>query len=198
MNKKLLMLFLGVMLFCNQVVAQQITVTGKVTAADDGQPIPGVSVKVKGGTTVVQTNPNGVYSIQARTSDILVFSYIGMLNQEKTVGSAAIIDVVLAADSKNLEEVVVTALGIRQQKRSLGYATQEIKASDISNTNQSNMLNALKGKASGVQITSAGGGAGAGSRIQIRGINSLNPSANNQPLFVVDGIPISNNTDQWR
>jgi TonB-linked SusC/RagA family outer membrane protein len=195
MKKRLLMLFLGITLLTMQGIAQQVTVTGKVTAADDGLPIPGVSVKIKGGTTVVQTNPSGVFSIQASSTDILVFTYIGMAMQEKAVGANTSINVVLVSDSKNLQEVVVTALGIRQQKRSLGYATQEIKAADIANTNQSNMLNALKGKASGVQITSTGGGAGSGSRIQIRGVNSLNPSANNQPLFVVDGIPISNNTD---
>lgn len=190
------MLFLGLTLLTMQVIAQQITVTGKVTAADDGLPMPGVSVRIKGGTTVVQTSPAGTYSIQATTSSMLVFSYIGMVTQEKPVGSNTTINVVLTADAENLQEVVVTALGIRQQRRSLGYATQEIKAADISNTNQSNLLNALKGKASGVQITSTGGAAGAGSRIQIRGVNSLNPTANNQPLFVVDGIPISNNTDQ--
>jgi len=190
------MLFLGLVLLTTQVIAQQITVTGKVTSADDGLPIPGVSVKIKGGTTVVQTNTNGTYSIQASAASVLVFSYIGMASQEKTVGSNTSINVVLTSDAKNLQEIVVTALGIKQQKRSLGYATQEISAADITNTNQSNVLNALKGKASGVQITSVGGAAGAGSRIQIRGINSLSPTADNQPLFVIDGIPISNSTDQ--
>lgn len=196
MKQKLLTLFLGIMLFTTQVIAQRITVTGKVTSADDGLPIPGVSVKVKSGTTVVQTNPNGIYTIQAASTDVLEFSYIGMLSQDKPVGNNTTINVILAADTKNLQEVVVTALGIRQQKRSLGYATQEISASDITNTNQSNVLNALKGKASSVQVTSVGGAAGAGTRIQIRGINSLSPGADNQPLFVVDGIPISNSTDQ--
>lgn len=196
MKRKLLLLFMGVFMLASQAIAQQITVTGKVTSSDDGLPIPGVSVKIKTATTVVQTNPDGVYSIQAAPTDVLVFTYIGMAAQEKTVGSNTSINVVLASDSKNLQEVVVTALGIRQQRRSLGYATQEIKAADITNTNQSNVLNALKGKASGVQVTSVGGAAGAGSRIQIRGINSLSPTADNQPLFVVDGIPISNSTDQ--
>ncbi|WEK19520.1 MAG: SusC/RagA family TonB-linked outer membrane protein [Candidatus Pedobacter colombiensis] len=195
MKKKLLMLFLGVILLNMQVIAQQITVTGKVTSSDDGLPIPGVSVKIKDGATVVQTNPNGIYSIKTTISSVLVFSYIGMVSQEKVVASNATINVVLVSDAKSLQEVVVTALGIKQQKRSLGYATQEISAAEITNTNQSNVLNALKGKASSVQVTSAGGSPGAGSRIQIRGINSLNPSADNQPLFVVDGIPISNSTD---
>lgn len=196
MKRKLLLLFMGVLMLASQAFAQKITVTGKVTGSDDGLPLPGVSIKIKTGTTVVQTNAQGLYSIQAAPADVLVFSFIGMTPQEKAVGNNSTINVVLVPESESLQEVVVTALGIRQQKRSLGYATQEIKAADIANTNQSNMLNALKAKASGVQITSAGGAAGAGSRIQIRGINSLNPSANNQPLFVVDGIPISNNTDQ--
>ncbi|SMC68148.1 SusC/RagA family TonB-linked outer membrane protein [Pedobacter africanus] len=196
MKRKLLLLFMGVFVLASQAIAQKVTVTGKVTGADDGLPLPGVSIKIKSTTTVVQTNSTGAYSIQAAPTDVLVFSFIGMVPQEKAVGSNTTINVVLAPESESLQEVVVTALGIRQQRRSLGYATQEIKAADIANTNQSNMLNALKAKASGVQITSTGGAAGAGTRIQIRGVNSLNPSANNQPLFVVDGIPISNNTDQ--
>mgnify|MGYP001056271537 CR=1 FL=1 len=196
MKKKLLLLLWGTFMLATQALAQQISVSGKVTSSDDLMPIPGVSVKIKGSSTVVQTNTNGVYSIKATSSDVLVFSYIGMIAQEIPVGNNSNLNVVLKPAANNLNEVVVTALGVKQQKRALGYATQEIKAADIANTNQSNVINALKGKASGVQITSAGGAAGSGSRIQIRGINSLNPSANNQPLFVVDGIPISNNTDQ--
>ncbi|MET3114662.1 TonB-linked SusC/RagA family outer membrane protein [Pedobacter sp. CG_S7] len=196
MKKKLLLLFWGIILLATPTFAQQLTVTGKVTSVEDGLSIPGVSVKIKGSTTVVQTNGAGQYSIKASSTDVLVFSYISMISQEKVVGSNTTLNVVLKSSSNTLNEVVVTALGVKQQKRSLGYATQEIKADQITNTNQSNLINALKGKASGVQITSTGGAAGAGSRIQIRGINSLNPSADNQPLFVIDGIPISNNTDQ--
>lgn len=196
MKRKLLLLFLGLFIMAAQAMAQKVTVTGKVTSSDDGMPIPGVSVKIKSSTVVVQSNTDGLYTIQAAPADVLVFSYIGMKAEERTVGTNKTINVALASDSKNLQEVVVTALGIKQQKRALGYAAQEIKAEDITNTNQSNLLNAIKGKASGVQITSVGGAAGAGSRIQIRGVNSLNPTADNQPLFVVDGIPISNNTDQ--
>ena len=196
MKKKLLLLFWSIILLATSTFAQQLTVSGKVTSADDGLSIPGVSVKIKGSTTVVQTNGAGQYSIQASSTDVLVFSYISMISQEIVVGSKTTLNVVLKSSSNTLNEVVVTALGVKQQKRSLGYATQEIKADQITNTNQSNLINALKGKASGVQITSTGGAAGAGSRIQIRGINSLNPSADNQPLFVIDGIPISNNTDQ--
>ena len=196
MKRKLLLLFLGLFIVATQAMAQKVTVTGKVTSSDDGMPIPGVSVKIKSSTVVVQSNTDGLYTIQAVPTDVLVFSYIGMKAEERTVGTNKTINVALASDSKNLQEVVVTALGIKQQKRALGYAAQEIKAEDITNTNQSNLLNAIKGKASGVQITSVGGAAGAGSRIQIRGVNSLNPTADNQPLFVVDGIPISNNTDQ--
>ncbi|WP_432714045.1 SusC/RagA family TonB-linked outer membrane protein [Pedobacter sp.] len=196
MNRKLLLLFWCIILLASPAFAQQVIVTGKVTSSDDGLPIPGVSIKIKGATTVVQTNGEGTYSIKAAPTDVLVYSYISMVAQEKVVGTQTVINVVLKSSSTNLNEVVVTALGVKVQKRALGYATQEIKADQITNTNQSNLVNALKGKASGVQITSTGGAAGAGSRIQIRGINSLNPSADNQPLFVIDGIPISNNTDQ--
>ncbi len=100
----------------------------------------------------------------------------------------------LTASNNKLDEVVVTALGIKREKRSLGYSTQEIKGEDLSNTRQTNVVNAMRGKVAGVQINSGGGAPGQGTRIIIRGIKSLNPNKDNQPLFVIDGILIDNST----
>ena len=195
--KKPFTLFLSMVFWSLHVLAQPQLIRGSVTSAEDGSPLPGVSVTIKGESTATSTDANGNYSIRASQGQVLVFTFIGTTTQERTVGTAGQIDVVLSRDTKALSEVVVTALGVRQDRRSLGYSVQEIRSEDITSTNQPNVLNALKGQATGVQITSAGGAAGAGARIQIRGINSLNPSANNQPLFIIDGIPVSNNTDQF-
>ncbi|GAB3912665.1 SusC/RagA family TonB-linked outer membrane protein [Mucilaginibacter boryungensis] len=175
----------------------QNTVSGRVTSAEDNTPLPGVTVKVKGTTTGVQTSVDGTYTIKASQGQVLVFSFVGTQPVEQTVTGSGPINVKLKADTKSLNEVIVTALGIKQNRRGLGYQAQQLNAADIAESNQTNPLNALKGKLAGVQITSDGGAAGSGTRIQIRGINSLSPSANNQPLFVIDGIPVSNNTDQF-
>lgn len=195
MKNCLLLVFL--LLFCTMQSMAQNTVSGKVTSAEDNSPLPGVTVKIKGTTTGALTNVDGVYTIKASRGQVLVFSFVGTQSVEQTVTGSGPINVKLKSDTKSLNEVIVTALGIKQNKRGLGYQAQELTAADIAESNQTNTLNALKGKVAGVQITGDGGAAGSGTRIQIRGINSLSPSANNQPLFVIDGIPVSNNTDQF-
>ncbi|MBB2146033.1 SusC/RagA family TonB-linked outer membrane protein [Pedobacter sp. LMG 31464] len=192
MKKKLLMLFLGSFLFAIQVMAQQITVTGKVTSAEDGLPIPGASVKIKGTLTAVQTSPTGLYSIKTKAGDVLQFIYLGMTTKEQTVGTATAINVVLSPDSKVLNEVVVTAFGIERDKRSLAYDAQTVKGTDLAQTQRENFINGLQGRVAGVTITPTNGTPGASSSIIIRGAVSLD--GDNQPLFVVDGLPISNNT----
>lgn len=117
-----------------------------------------------------------------------------MLSKEVTMGSSNSINVILQEDSEQLDEVIVTAFGISQEKKSLGYAAQNIDADAITKTKQTNLVSALQGQVAGVQITNSGGAPGQSSRIIIRGINSLDPSADNQPLFVVDGVPIDNST----
>ncbi len=192
MKKKLLMLFLGSLLFAFQALAQQVTVTGKITSTGDGQPIPGASVKIKGTNTAVQTAPSGLYSIKANTGDVLQFSYLGMLTQERTVGASTTINIALAEDAKALNEVVVTAQGIERSKRSLAYDAPTVKGADLAQTQRENFINALQGRVAGVTITPTNGTPGASSSIIIRGAVSLD--GDNQPLFVVDGLPISNNT----
>ncbi len=156
--------------------------------------LSGVTIIVGGTTKGTTTDFDGNYSIVASSGDILQFSYIGMLSKEVTVGSSNMINVILQEDSEQLDEVIVTAFGISQEKKSLGYAAQNIDADAITKTKQTNLVSALQGQVAGVQITNSGGAPGQSSRIIIRGINSLDPSADNQPLFVVDGVPIDNST----
>ncbi|MBX2958236.1 MAG: SusC/RagA family TonB-linked outer membrane protein [Cyclobacteriaceae bacterium] len=169
---------------------QERTVTGKVSSSEDGLTLPGVNVVVKGTSTGTMTDASGNYSIQVPSSAVLVFSYVGYSTQEVTVGSNTVVDVILQFDAKTLSEVVVTAFGLEQQKKALGFAVQEVKGDEILQSRESNIVDALNAKIAGVQVVRQGGSAGAGSSILIRGTSSV--SGNNQPLFVVDGIPINN------
>lgn len=192
MKRKILMLFLSTFLLVAHTMAQQITVTGKVTSADDQLGVPGASVKIKGTSSGVQTNLDGAYSIKVAKGEVLVFSYIGFVTQEKTVGTAAVINVVLAADSKGLNEVVVTALGIERSKKTLTYSVQSVKGDDLRKTNQANIINGLQGQIAGAQISSSGGSPGLPSEIILRGSTTL--SGDNQPLMIVDGIRVNNSS----
>lgn len=179
-------------LFCTYASIGQ-TISGNVTDETD-VPLPGVTVMVTGTNKGTTSDFDGNYSIAAQEGDILQFSYVGMKSQEITVGSSPIVDVKMMEDSEQLDEVIVTAFGISQEKKSLGYAAQNIDADAITKTKQTNLVSALQGQVAGVQITNSGGAPGQSARIIIRGINSLDPSADNQPLFVVDGVPIDNST----
>lgn len=171
--------------------AQQQTVTGTVTD-ESGLPLPGVNIILKGTSTGVQTDFDGNYSIQAFQGDILVFSFIGLETAEYEVGNNNVLDVVLAADAAQLDEVVVTALGIKREKKSLGYATQEVDGSEVSDVPTENFMNSLSGKVAGLNIKSSGT-MGGSTNIIIRGSTSL--TGNNQALFVVDGTPINNSVN---
>jgi TonB-linked SusC/RagA family outer membrane protein len=192
MKRKLLLLFLGIVLCSAQAIAQQITVTGKVTSADDGLPLPGVSVKIKGKAGGTTTDALGRYALETGNNDVLVFSFIGMTAQELPVNGAKVLNVKMADDSRILNEVAVTAFGVKQEVRSLGFSTQNIKAQEIVDSQQPNIVNALQGKVAGVQITNSSGAAGSSANIMIRGGSSL--SGSNQPLFILDGIPMDNST----
>lgn len=174
--------------------SQSREITGRVTDVK-GDPVPFASILIKGTTTGVSTNEDGRFAIVASTGYILVVSSTGFRTLEVPVGNASDFYPVSLAPVSDLSEVVVTALGIKKEKRALGYSAQEIKAEDIAASRQMNIVNALQGKATGLQINSTGGAPGQGARIVMRGITSLDPSRPFQPLFVVDGIPIDNNTD---
>lgn len=175
-------------------IGQQKTITGTVTGAEDVQPVIGCTVQLKGTTTGIITDINGKYTLAApQNATTIVFSYIGMKKQEVEIGNRSVINIVLESDLLGLDEVVVTAIGISREKKSLGYAVQDVSGDKINNAKTGNVLSAISGKVAGVNITSSAGAAGAASFINIRGQNSITGS--NQPLFVVDGVPIANSMD---
>lgn len=186
--------FLIVLLFfavAAMAVAQERTITGTVTSEADGLSLPGVSVSVKGTSIGAVTNVDGKYNIKVKSgNDILVFSFIGMQTKEVKVGTSKVVDVKLKDDAMGLDEVVVTAMGIKREKKSINYAIQEVKGEELIASKETNLVNALSGKAAGVNIIRSSGDVGSSSQIIIRGGQSL--GGNNQPLFVVDGIPIDN------
>ena len=191
--KKGLLLWLFVAMSVLHTFAQTRTITGKVTDTKDGSPLPGVSVIVKGTGKGTVTSADGSYKIDAGANDALIFSFIGYVNQEKAVGGAANISVALGTDNKQLNEVVVTALGITKEKKSLGYSVQKIGADELINSNEHNVIQALASKAAGVQVIGSGGTPGASTKIIIRGNSTFN--GENQPLIVIDGVPIDNSTN---
>ncbi|MEQ9438864.1 MAG: SusC/RagA family TonB-linked outer membrane protein [Cyclobacteriaceae bacterium] len=190
-----LAVILGMGLLSAQALAQNRTVSGTVTSLDNNETLPGVNVLLQGTSTGTVTDIDGNYRISVNSEDaVLLFSFIGYEAQEQPVGNRSEVNVALQPSIEQLSEVVVTSFGIEQEKEALGYAVQELQAEELSQAKQPNLINALQGRVAGVQITSAGGAPGMSSRIIIRGITSLDPNANNQPLFVVDGVPIDNST----
>ncbi len=187
-------LVLLIVLMTQLTFAQERTVSGTVSD-NAGLPLPGVSVLVKGTKSGTQTDFDGKYSIKASPSQVLVFSYIGMKAQETTASSTNI-NVKLKDDSVELEGVVVTALGITREKKSLGYGTQKVDGNEVNNTPSTNFVNNLSGKVAGLQVKTSGN-LGGSTNVVIRGFKSIN--GNNQALFVIDGIPVDNsNTNSLR
>jgi len=192
--KKLLQSLFILLFVAGSAMAQDRTITGTVTGKEDGKPLPGVTVLVKGSKIGTQTGGDGKYTLSVPSSSSeLIFSYLGYLSQTKSA-SGNTVNVSLESDSKALTEVVVTALGVSKEKRTLGYSAQTIKSEDIVNSRESNIVNTLAGKVAGVQINNSGGQAGSSSRIIIRGTTSL--IGDNQPLFIIDGIPMDNSTNR--
>lgn len=188
-QSKQLLIFCIFLIFSIGVNAQSRAISGTITN-DDGIPLEGVSVVVDGGTTTT-TGATGRYSINLPSGKSrLTFSYSGYLSKTVTVGNKSAVDVVLEKDNRELSEVVVTALGVTKQKRSLGFATQELSKKDLIESRDVNVANFLTGKVAGVQVSLPASGVGGSSKIIIRGISSL--TGENQPLYVVDGIPLDN------
>jgi len=196
MRNKLTIMALLAFFQVTGLFAQQQEVTGTVTVASDGMPLPGVNVLVKGTNDGTVTDMDGNYAIEVAEDAVLVFSSLGFESQEQAVEGRSVINVAMTEDMEGLDEVVVTSLGIEREKKALGYAVQEIQGEDITKTNQPNIVNALQGQTAGVQITNSGGAPGQSARIIIRGVNSLDPNADNQPLFVIDGVPVDNSTTE--
>ncbi|MCE5347191.1 MAG: SusC/RagA family TonB-linked outer membrane protein [Bacteroidales bacterium] len=191
MKKLFLVIVLFVFIAASALFAQTRIITGTVTSAVEGEGlVPGVTVFVKGTTIATATDINGKYSLTIpENASTLVFTYIGMKTQEIEISGRSVIDCMMKSDLVNLNEVVVTALGISREKKSLGYSVQEVSGDNISKTRESNFVNSLSGKISGVQITQSNT-MGGSANVLIRGFKSL--MNNNQALFVVDGVPIDN------
>ncbi|MDD7884925.1 SusC/RagA family TonB-linked outer membrane protein [Flavivirga sp. 57AJ16] len=166
----------------------QNEIKGKVVDAK-GVPLVGVNIIIQGTSTGAQSNFDGEYRIQANNGAALVFSYIGFKTQTITVGDSNTINVTMEEDASQLDEIVVTALGIKKTRKSLTYAAQDIDADELNKAKQTNPINSLSGKVSGVSITRSASGVGGSVKVTLRGNSSI---GNNQPLYVVDGIPLSN------
>lgn len=170
--------------------ARFIQVSGKVLD-ENGEGFPGVNILVKGSSTGTVTNSSGDYTITlVDETSVLVFSFVGYLSQEIMVQGRSVINVSLKVDESNLEEVIVTALGIEKSSKSLGYATSKVKSDELTINRTPNLMNSLQGKVAGVNISSLGTGPGGTSKIRIRGQSSI--SGQNNPLIVVNGVPIDN------
>ncbi len=189
---KKLTIFLAFLLFVGFSVQAQMQISGTVTGAEDGLSIPGVSVVVKDNTTIgTTTDMDGKYTLTVPSeAQALVFSFVGMKTQEVLVNGRSVIDVQLEAEVLEMDEVVVTALGISREKKALGYSVQDLSGEEFTKAREANVVNSLSGKVSGVNITQSSGAVGASTRIELRGASSI--TGNTQPLFIVDGIPLDN------
>jgi TonB-linked SusC/RagA family outer membrane protein len=195
MRQKLLFCFFLCFTLFTQVWAQERTIRGKITDGDTKEPVPGVSVFVKGTSSGTVTDVNGTYSISISGGSVtLVFQAVGMGTREVEVGEQSVIDLTMTTSTKELGEVVVTAVGIEREKKALGYSVATLESGNIIQRSETDPLRSLAGKMPGVNIQGGGGSPGQSTKINIRGFSSL--TGNTQPLFVVDGIPFDNSVNQ--
>ncbi|MGJ1418983.1 SusC/RagA family TonB-linked outer membrane protein [Sphingobacterium spiritivorum] len=188
--KKSALLLLSTFLLLAQAIAQQITVSGKVTSG--GTPVAGVSVSVKNTKEATLTNQQGDYSVKAKQGDVLVFSHIGYVRQEQTVGTSTNIPVQLQSDAVGLDEVIVTGTSQGTTRKQLGSYVSSVKGDDLNKAPSGNVLASLQGKTAGAQISQNSGDPAGGISVRLRGISSVNSSS--EPLYIIDGVIVSNNT----
>jgi outer membrane receptor protein involved in Fe transport len=193
MKKCTLLLFFLALVSSQMLMAQVRQLAGTVKDSR-GVTMPGVTVVQKGTTNGTVTDPSGQYRLTLLpNANTIEFRFVGMKTVEVPIDNKTTIDVVMQEEALTLGGIVVTAIGIPREEKALGYAVQEVSGEDISNAMNTNMINSLNGKVAGVQIVNSSGVAGASTYITIRGINSI--TGDNQPLFVVDGVPIDNSID---
>ncbi|MCV9928897.1 TonB-dependent receptor [Flavobacterium sp. LS1R49] len=186
--KKIFLIFMIV--FTAQVSLAQVKNIKGVITDSDGMPLPGATVAVQGGQKGTVTDFDGVFTIDAQKGQTLVFTYVGLETQNIAVGDATTVNVQLkTAISNALNEVVVTSLGVKKSKKSLTYATQELKGEELVRVKDANVINTIAGKIAGVAVTKSAGGTGGSTKVVIRGNSSI---TNSQPLYVIDGIPLFN------
>ena len=198
MVKRIIFSFLLVLGLTQFAIAQEQKVEGVITEAETGMPLPGVTVMEKGTSNGTSTDFDGNFSITVDSGATLVFSMVGYATQEVAVTSGEI-NIEMQTDTEALDEVVVTALGIKRSEKALGYALTEVGGDELSDVKQVNAINSLQGKVAGLNVTGSATGPAGTSNVLIRGISSV--GGNNQPLYVVDGIPIDNrnlgSASQW-
>lgn len=195
MTRKLTTLFVLCLLFTGFSMAQQRIISGTVSSAADGKTLPGVSISIEGTTQGTISDETGKYAIQIPGGEVsLVFSFVGMETLKIKPGNQTLLNVSLKESTVEINELVVTAMGIKREAKALGYATSQVSSDDIMKSGEQNAIQALSAKASGIQVVSSSGVPGASSKVIIRGSSSF--TGNNQPLIVVDGIPIDNSTIQ--
>ena len=192
MNKKInYFLIFVALLFLQGVMAQNKTVSGTVSD-NSGTPLPGVNVIEKGTANGTSTDFDGNYTLNVSDNAVLSFSYLGFSTQDVVVAGKSVLNISMEEDAEMLEEIVVTALGIKKEKKALGYAVQEIKGGELLESRENNLVNAISGKVSGLQVVRGSNGPASSSKIVLRGNSSL--TGDNQPLIVVDGVPLDNFT----
>jgi TonB-linked SusC/RagA family outer membrane protein len=191
--KKLILSLFVFLAIAGSAMAQDRTITGTVTGKEDGLPIPGVSVRVSGRIGGTQTSSDGKFSIKVPAdAKSLNFSSIGYVMQNIPIGAGNVVNVSLASDSKTLGEVVVTALGINKAKKTIGYAETTVRSDEVNKSAPVSMLGGLQGKVAGVTISNSSGSPGGSTKIILRGYTSITGS--NQPLYVIDGVPLDNSS----
>ena len=189
MKKVFTLGFLWVLLFLTGTgFAQDLSIKGKVQSADGY--LPGASILIKGTSRGSTTDSNGDFTLSTPANATLVVSFIGYKTMEIPVGSKTVFDIMLENDATQFNEIVVTALGIAREKKALGYSVQEVSGKTLTQARETNLVNSLSGRLAGVQVTNSNGAPGSSSRMIIRGASSI--GSNNQPLFVVDGVPVDN------
>ncbi|SFW51490.1 SusC/RagA family TonB-linked outer membrane protein [Chitinophaga sancti] len=193
MRRSLLVSTLLLLFCCFTALAQDKKVVSGTVKDDKGAPVPGVTVVEKGTKNGIQTAPDGTFKLSVGPNATLIISYVGYAKQEIAVAGQSTINTTLAVDNKGLNEVVVTAMGIKREARALGYSVSTVNAKDLTQSGSPSFSSALYGKAAGVKVVAAPGGASSGVAIQVRGVSSV--SLNTQPLYVVDGVPIRNFAD---
>ncbi|HVG42733.1 MAG TPA: carboxypeptidase-like regulatory domain-containing protein, partial [Chitinophagaceae bacterium] len=189
LQRKLLLILL---FFCSlpQIFAQERTITGKVLSGEGNTPLGGVTIIVKGSNRSTLTDASGNFTIAARNTDVLQFTYVGFAPYEVRVGETTNLSITLQTQQGQLGEVVVTAYGINRNRKSLGYSTPTVQGDEVSQTQRENFIQGLAGRVPGLSVNATSGNPGASQQIVLRGIVSL--EGDNSPLIVVDGLPIDN------
>jgi len=189
--KKILLTLTVLLIIVSNINAQDRTVSGRIISEEDAMGLPGVSIIIKGTVVGTVTNIDGGFSLSGiKSTDTLLISFMGYESQEIVIGKQQIINIFMRVSANELGEVVVTALGIKRQQREIGYSTQKIDVDIVVQSNTPNVLDAIIGRSAGVSVIQGDGVDGGSTRITIRGNNNL--TGNNQPLIVVDNVPMEN------